>query len=81
MTSRVFISVPPSTYFNPHEREARDPVESVPILYLLDFNPHEREARDHFLCVATSANINFNPHEREARDPALRQLGFDVDTF
>ena len=32
--------------FNPHEREARDPVRSTAIYPRYNFNPHEREARD-----------------------------------
>ena len=34
------------TYFNPHEREARDSRETQPFMELHYFNPHEREARD-----------------------------------
>ena len=57
-----------NSYFNPHEREARDASTSILLGLLSYFNPHEREARD--ACRRFSACIvsNFNPHEREARD-------------
>ena len=35
------------TYFNPHEREARDAMASRKQSVCPDFNPHEREARDY----------------------------------
>ena len=35
-----------STYFNPHEREARDLNRLAAPFGYIYFNPHEREARD-----------------------------------
>ena len=41
-----FFSVPSSTDFNPHEREARDVILESEFTCYSYFNPHEREARD-----------------------------------
>ena len=47
MTSEVFKPCRIFSYFNPHEREARDPVDLALKEESKYFNPHEREARDH----------------------------------
>ena len=56
------------TYFNPHEREARDTPRIAAGAPVTDFNPHEREARDVQPFAFGERRKHFNPHEREARD-------------
>ena len=71
MTLLLYVLLGLYCYFNPHEREARDPAAYHCYSKIDDFNPHEREARDIRVQIVLLLRSNFNPHEREARDLTL----------
>ena len=69
------------TYFNPHEREARDPLLVGHKPRPENFNPHEREARDLPIQFCAEVAEHFNPHEREARDYSGSETGTSLFGF